>query len=361
MGKTRRFLRRLAKARGVPQARHIAERSIAPYVRADLHELWLSHVGVVDHLTALQQVVDRLQAQVHGAAVLLQSMETHQPMILNAIASTNGTTRILSRETARIAARETALKAAIEEIGETGNKRHENLERLVRDISRVQQMGDEAVRDDFRPHIDTIGFLLRRVETIRAEMMHELRYGAGPAGAAAVEPKIINPAALEAKDLRVNIGAGHIAIEGFVNVDMRDLPGIDVVAPVDALPFELASLAEIFSSHTVEHFPELELRRKLLPYWVSLLRPGGAFRAIVPDLKAMSMAYVDGLMSFEVLRSVLYGGQEYEGDFHFTGFTPASLTALLIEAGLEAPTVIAEGRANGDCLEFEISATKPSR
>ncbi len=84
------------------------------------------------------------------------------------------------------------------------------------------------------------------------------------------------------------------------------------------------------------------------------------FRAIVPDLEAMTTAYAKGEMSFEVLRSILYGGQEYEGDFHFTGFTPDSMSSLLVDSGLHKPTVIASGRPNGDCLEFEISAVKPS-
>jgi hypothetical protein len=91
-----------------------------------------------------------------------------------------------------------------------------------------------------------------------------------------------------------------------------------------------------------------------------LLKAVGVFRAIVPDLEAMTTAYAKGEMKFEVLRSVMYGGQEYEGDFHFTGFTPDSMSSLLVDSGLQQPTVIARGRPNGDCLEFEISATKPS-
>jgi hypothetical protein len=129
---------------------------------------------------------------------------------------------------------------------------------------------------------------------------------------------------------------------------------------VDGLPFEPGAVTEIFSSHTVEHFPEEQLRRRLLPYWIGLLKPGGTFRAIVPDLEAMTKAYTNGELTFEILRNVIYGGQEYDGDFHYTGFTPDSLAALLVECGLERATVIASGRPNGDCLEFEISAVKPT-
>jgi hypothetical protein len=318
MGRVKQALRRLTKSPGVPQARHIAERSVAPYLRADVHQLALDHAVVEQRLTALQLRFDELNA----------SVDAHLPAVLNAIASTTGTARILTRRT--------------------------------QEIEQTMWAGDEAVRMELRPHIDTLAWLLQRVETIRVEMMHELRYGQSPGSLPTIEPKIINDAHLGDDDIRLNLGAGHIALDGYVNVDMRELPGIDVVAPIDGLPFEPGTIAEIFSSHTVEHFPEQELRRRLLPYWVGLLRPGGVFRAIVPDLEAMTKAFANGELTFEVLRSVTYGGQEYDGDFHFTGFTPDSMSSLLIGSGLQQPKLIASARPNGDCLEFEISATKPS-
>ena len=50
---------------------------------------------------------------------------------------------------------------------------------------------------------------------------------------------------------------------------------------------EPGTLRELRSSHLLEHFPQEELRRRLLPYWFSLLAPGGRFTAIVPDGEAM--------------------------------------------------------------------------
>ena len=302
MSRVKNMVRKLLQMPGVPQARHVAEKAVTPHVTAQVHALTVGYAE-------LERKVD--------------AVWEHQPAVLNAIASTNGTARILVRQF---------------------------------------QEGDERVLAQMRPHIDTIGWLLQRVEMIRAEMMHELRYGAGPAThepAEQAEPRIVNPQKLEAADLRLNLGAGHLAMADYINVDMRELPGIDVVAPIDRLPFAERSVAEIFSSHTLEHFPELELRRRLLPYWFGLIRPGGAFRAVVPDLDAMTRAYASGEFSFERLRSVTYGGQEYEGDFHFTGFTPESLMALLDECGFERSTILARGRPNGDCLEFEIVATRP--
>jgi len=193
-------------------------------------------------------------------------------------------------------------------------------------------------------------------------MLHELRYGRATASdPAPFEVKIVREGALDADQgpIRLNLGCGHIPLAGYVNIDMRELPGVDVVAPVDGVPVDSMTVEEIFSAHVLEHFPELELSRKLLPYWFSLLRPGGVFRAIVPDLASMIDQYQQGDIDFEALRLVAYGGQEYEGDFHFTAFTPESLGLLLTDAGFEDVDTLATGRPNGDCLEFEITARRP--
>jgi hypothetical protein len=286
------------------------------------------------HETQLQHNHRLVEAEktLHAAAAATADIERYQPAVLNAIASTNGTARLLRREQAELREKVT---------------------------SRLDALSDAVgqVRSDFEPHIETLAWLLGRVETIRAEMLHELRYGRDR-DATETETIVVRPDALTGDDIRLNLGCGHLPLDGFVNVDMRQLPGVDIVAPVDDLPFEPASIAEIFSAHVLEHFPEIELSRHLLPYWVGLLRPRGTFRAVVPDLPSMIQQYVREDIDFESLRQVAYGGQEYEGDFHYTAFTTDRLGELMEGAGLTDIEVIATGRPNGDCLEFEISGRR---
>ena len=203
----------------------MAEKAVAPYLRADLEALGISHAATAERLAALE-------IKVAGLVESVASMSTSQPEVLNAIASTGGTARTLAR----------AIEA-----------------------------GDAAVRAEMRPHIDAIALVMRRIETVRMEMMHEARYGSHAANGAKVEPRIVNPAKVAAGPLRLNLGAGHLTPPEYINVDMRELPGIDVVATADDLPFDPGSVAEIFSSHVVEHFPDEQLRRSLLPYWVTML------------------------------------------------------------------------------------------
>jgi predicted SAM-dependent methyltransferase len=204
--------------------------------------------------------------------------------------------------------------------------------------------------------------LWARMEMIRRELMFELRYGSDRQSRLPVEPKVVDEDKLNkgrADGLRVNLGCGHLALDGYVNVDERDLPGVDVIAPVDRLPVEPGEVEEVFSAHLVEHFPQEQVERQLLPYWISLLRPGGEFRAVVPDMTAMLTGYQEGTVTYAELREVLFGGQEYEGDFHFNMYTVESFSELLEGAGLTAIEVEDQGRRNGDCFEFQIVGRKP--
>jgi hypothetical protein len=100
------------------------------------------------------------------------------------------------------------------------------------------------------------------------------------------------------------------------------------------------------------------LRRRLLPYWKSLLAPAGLFRAIVPDGETMLAGVAGGVYRFDDFRETLFGTQEYHGDFHFNLLTPASFTALLQEAGFNDITIPVKGRRNGKCFEFEVRANR---
>lgn len=97
--------------------------------------------------------------------------------------------------------------------------------------------------------------------------------------------KILNPAVtrdLEAcRPLRLNLGSGCRHLPGFYNVDLVDLPGVDLLAdlnePFDALPDN--SVESIFCRHTLEHVVNLlgvlgEIHR--------VVQPTGTIDVVVP-------------------------------------------------------------------------------
>lgn len=221
-------------------------------------------------------------------------------------------------------------------------------ERANAEISNLWKSAEQATRG--------IGDLWQRVEFIRREIMYESKYGLTNNSAMEKSARILAPEKVDkarATGIRLNLGCGHIPLDGYINIDQRELPGVDIVTDLGNLPFAERSLSEIFSAHMLEHLPQERLRR-LLPYWRSLLGPSGVFRAVVPDGEAMLAGIAAGRYSFENFREVLFGAQEYEGDFHFNLFTPDSLSNLLAESGFKKVAVPVKGRPNGICFEFEI-------
>ena len=226
--------------------------------------------------------------------------------------------------------------------------------------------------DELQRHVDAVTAEVaaratrteQRIEFVRKEMLYEMRY-AGPQRSddREVEPRVVDEEKLASfgDDIRLNLGCGHIPVDGYLNVDGREIPGVDVVADVRRLPFGEGQVSEIYSAHLLEHFPVEELTRSLLPYWFSLLRPGGRFVAVVPDAETMLAEHAAGRMSFEDLREVTFGDQEYEGDFHFNMFSQRSLCQLLEAAGFADAEVTEAARRNGLCYEMEIVARKPAR
>jgi predicted SAM-dependent methyltransferase len=205
-----------------------------------------------------------------------------------------------------------------------------------------------------------------RIEFVRVEILFEMAHGKRSDPPQETQSKtvasILVPEKLAAARaqgaLRINLGCGHIPLRDYVNVDVRNLPGVDIMAAADDLPFETGSVDEIFSAHLLEHFPQEALRRRLLPYWHGLLRPGGIFRAVTPDTAAMLAGAGAGTYAFEDFREVVFGTQDYAGDYHYNLFTPDSLRQLLEEAGFRQVAVPIAGRRNGKCFEFEISAER---
>jgi predicted SAM-dependent methyltransferase len=187
-----------------------------------------------------------------------------------------------------------------------------------------------------------------------------------PTGEELREPVIVDPVGYARKlaamngAVRVNLGCGEKPLDGYINVDFRRLPGVDVVADVRNLPFAPGSLGELMSAHLVEHFRQHQLATVVLPYWRTLLAPGGVLRTICPNWEVMIEQLQTGELSFADFKTVTFGLQDYSGDDHFAMYTPATLTAVLREGGFEDFEIVAERRQHGMSPELEVVA-RPAR
>jgi len=350
-------------------AKKLMRRSLSWYTRP-LHQF---HGAVTRSLNELAQAVENCQNQlsrIDNFEQLELSWRQNLPAFLNAVSTVNA----FGHE----------LRGLRRELEQAHQKAEQGLHSLRQEIRQELQQEVEQGRQSVRQEMDgtvgplrdglqrtdaSVAAIWERIEFVRCEMLFEMKYGKRAFGAPGTyeeldraEPRIISLkklAAARKSGLRLNLGCGHLPLSGYVNVDRRELPGVDIVADVTDLPFAEREVQEIFSAHLLEHFPQEMLRRRLLPIWHSLLMPGGTFRAVVPDGEAMLAGITAGNYSFSDFREVLFGAQDYDGDFHFNLFTPGSLCDLLEEAGFVDVRVNDRARRNGKCFEVEVSAGKP--
>lgn len=231
---------------------------------------------------------------------------------------------------------------------------------LKQDLESQQDATDSMADHGMRIEANTT-----RIEFVRDEVLFELRKALklkpasipGEEATATIEPRILDHVRLDTDNpVRLNLGCGHKPHPDKLNVDVRELPGVDIVSGVDNLPFAEGTVDGIYAAHLLEHFPKRYLLDVLLPYWRSLLKPGGTLELVVPDSEAMLAAHQRGEIDFATLAEVTFGKQDYDGDFHYAMYSPASLVALLEEAGFAPVTIVATNRVNGDCREMEVTA-----
>ena len=136
----------------------------------------------------------------------------------------------------------------------------------------------------------------------------------------------------------VNLGAGDNKTPEQVTVDLRAETNPDIVADVsEPLPFPDGRFDEVYSSHTLEHI-SWQKTRAALKEWVRILAPGGTIKIIVPNI-AVAAQYFEQPQYYGTSIGILYGAQDYEWNYHKTGFVDHYLKMLLEEQGIEVHTI----------------------
>ena len=93
---------------------------------------------------------------------------------------------------------------------------------------------------------------------------------------------------------RLNWGCGEHPEPGWLNSDIKDVPGIDIVADVrTGLPLDTDSIDYIVSIHALPELPYTDLAPALTELR-RVLKPGGVLRLALPDLERGIDAYKRG-------------------------------------------------------------------
>ena len=132
--------------------------------------------------------------------------------------------------------------------------------------------------------------------------------------------------------MKLHLGCGNKKLDGFINIDIRYLPNVDEVNNIKFLRnYELNSIDEIYTSHTLEHFGRWEYKY-VLNRWYELLKPNGLLRMAVPDFESICNYYIK-TKDLNKLIGLLYGGQDYNENYHYMTFDFESLKNVLSDIG----------------------------
>lgn len=158
-------------------------------------------------------------------------------------------------------------------------------------------------------------------------------------------------------EIKLNIGCGDKILPNYINVDVRPMTGVDVVHDLNQpLPFADNYADFILASDVLEHFPMAQTD-SLLKDWARVLKPGGSIHVRVPNMELICERLYKSVIDPKELIILIYGGQEYEFNFHKAGFTKPMLGLALARAGCSMITKIWDSDHNTNMIAVkQVSA-----
>jgi predicted SAM-dependent methyltransferase len=138
--------------------------------------------------------------------------------------------------------------------------------------------------------------------------------------------------------IKLHLGCGTKHIKSFTNIDIRYLPGVDEVNNIRFLRnYKENTVDEIYACHVLEHFGRWEYK-SVLTRWFELLKPEGTLKLAVPNFSAICSYYVK-TGNLNQIMGLLYGGQDYDENYHYTAFDFNSLSNDLKTIGFNTVQV----------------------
>jgi predicted SAM-dependent methyltransferase len=139
----------------------------------------------------------------------------------------------------------------------------------------------------------------------------------------------------------VHLGSGGLRIDGFLNFDADIFIDCDVIARSEKIKLADNSVEIIYASHLLEHIARADIQR-VMAEWQRVIKPGGRLVVCVPDLEILARVYLDNLGALdseegryraELACGIMYGGQVDKYDFHFYGYSFATISRMLKGVG----------------------------
>lgn len=148
-------------------------------------------------------------------------------------------------------------------------------------------------------------------------------------------------------NIKLHLGCGTKHLNDYINIDIRYLPGVDEVGNVRFLRnYKSNTIDEIYACHILEHFGRWEYI-DVLKRWYDLIKPSGILRLAVPNFKAICSYYMQ-TNDIKSIMGLLYGGQDYNENFHHITFDYDTLKNDLTNIGFKEVTLWNSEQYEGD-------------
>jgi len=137
------------------------------------------------------------------------------------------------------------------------------------------------------------------------------------------------------KYMKLHLGSASKHIEGYLNIDIREMDGVDIVDDVKTLnKISNNSVDVIYVSHVLEHFGRWEYK-DVLRRWFEILKPNGILRIAVPDFESVVKLYLK-TKDLNLVMGMLYGGQNYGENYHYCTFDFNLIKKELTDVGFSS-------------------------
>ncbi len=104
-------------------------------------------------------------------------------------------------------------------------------------------------------------------------------------------------------ELKLNLGCGNEKLSGWTGIDIVNAPNVDIVAPIEKLPFKDSSATSARAWNVLEHVPDLN---KVLHEVWRVLKPNGEFIISVPHWSGWLAHYEEHVRSFNLYSFIDY-------------------------------------------------------
>jgi predicted SAM-dependent methyltransferase len=139
---------------------------------------------------------------------------------------------------------------------------------------------------------------------------------------------------LPAGPLRLHVGAGRARLEGWVNLDRQDLPGVDVVADATR-GLDFTDVEAIYAEHFLEHL-RVDHAIDFLVECHRCLMPGGLLRLSTPNLDWVWLTHYHPAAPAEVKRrEAILSNRAFQGWHHRFLWNRELLGAALEACGFD--------------------------